>query len=51
MIPTDREVIVQAAITGVDEATRTLRADGFLQVDGRLIYEMKDFSLRCEGSR
>ncbi len=46
VIPTDREVTVEAVVTEVDEARRLLRADGYLSVDGRVIYSMKDFTLR-----
>jgi acyl transferase domain-containing protein/3-hydroxymyristoyl/3-hydroxydecanoyl-(acyl carrier protein) dehydratase len=45
VLPTDREVVVVLEVTGVDEATRTLTADGFLTVDGRVIYQMQDFTL------
>ena len=45
VIPSDQQVTVQAVVTHVDEAARTVTADGFLLVDGRVIYEMKDFSL------
>ena len=44
--PTDREVTVQAVeVTAVDDARRRLTADGFLTVDGRIIYQMNDFTL------
>jgi hypothetical protein len=33
-------------ITDIDDRSRTLKADGFLTVDGRIIYQMKDFALR-----
>jgi len=46
IIPKDEKVTVQAVITEVDHAKRLLRADGFLTVDGRIIYQMKDFALR-----
>ena len=46
IIPKDEKVTVQAVITEVDHAKRFLRADGFLTVDGRIIYQMKDFALR-----
>jgi len=46
VIPTSERVTVQAVVTASDEATRTLTADGFLLVDGRTIYQMKDFTLR-----
>ncbi|MBL7650157.1 MAG: hypothetical protein JNK74_28660, partial [Candidatus Hydrogenedentes bacterium] len=47
VIPKDREVTVEAVITSVDDSKRLLHADGFLVVDGRVIYQMKRFSLRC----
>jgi len=46
VIPMNRRVEVEAVITGIDEAARIIRADGFLSVDGKTIYEMKDFSLQ-----
>jgi 3-hydroxymyristoyl/3-hydroxydecanoyl-(acyl carrier protein) dehydratase len=46
VIPTDREVTVEAVVTAVDEARRLIRADGYLSVDGRVIYAMKDFTAR-----
>lgn len=48
IIPTDRRVTVEAWITGVDDKERILSADGFLGVDGRLIYRMNDFTVRME---
>ncbi len=45
VIPADREVTVEAIVTEVDEGRRLLRADGYLSVDGRVIYGMKDFTL------
>src|SRR5262249_41947407 len=44
--PGDRRVTVQAEVTTIDDTTRTIRADGYLLVDGRVIYHMKDFALR-----
>ena len=46
VIPTDSLVTVEAVVTEVDEARRLLRADGTLSVDGRVIYAMKDFTVR-----
>ncbi len=46
VIPADSEVTVEAIVTEVDEDRRLLRADGYLSVDGRVIYSMKDFTLR-----
>ena len=49
VLPTHGAVSVQAVITAIDDATHTLRADGFLSVDGRVIYQMNDFSLVAGG--
>jgi 3-hydroxymyristoyl/3-hydroxydecanoyl-(acyl carrier protein) dehydratase len=46
VVPGDRRVTVQAAVTRIEEGTRTLHADGHLLVDGRVIYQMKGFALR-----
>ena len=51
VIPADREVTVEAFVTEADEARRLLRADGYLSVDGRVIYGMKDFALIHKGRR
>jgi 3-hydroxymyristoyl/3-hydroxydecanoyl-(acyl carrier protein) dehydratase len=45
VIPSSRRVTVQAEITGVSDEGRTLTADGFLLVDGLVIYQMRGFSL------
>jgi acyl transferase domain-containing protein/3-hydroxymyristoyl/3-hydroxydecanoyl-(acyl carrier protein) dehydratase len=47
VIPTDALVTVQAEITAVDDDARLLTADGFLSVDGRVIYQMTDFTLQA----
>ncbi|OQY27421.1 MAG: hypothetical protein B6244_10640 [Candidatus Cloacimonetes bacterium 4572_55] len=47
VIPSDRLVSIQAAITEIDDERRFLKADGFLTVDGRTIYEMKNFTITC----
>ena len=46
VLPTNRQVSIQAEITNVDDARRQIEADGFLSVDGRVIYHMRDFALR-----
>jgi 3-hydroxymyristoyl/3-hydroxydecanoyl-(acyl carrier protein) dehydratase len=46
VIPTDSEVTVEAIVTAIDEDRRLLRADGYLSVDGRVIYGMKNFTLQ-----
>jgi 3-hydroxymyristoyl/3-hydroxydecanoyl-(acyl carrier protein) dehydratase len=45
LLPTDREVTVILEVTAADDAARTLTANGFLTVDGRVIYQMSDFTL------
>lgn len=45
VIPANATVTVQVHIASVDAATRTVVADGLLIVDGRPIYEMKQFAL------
>lgn len=44
--PVNKNVEVQCWITGVDEATETLTADGYLLRDGLVVYEMRDFTLK-----
>ncbi len=46
ILPVDDKVTVQAVITEIDDQSKLLKADGFLTVDGRIIYQMKDFALR-----
>lgn len=46
IVPTAREVTVQAHVTEIDDSRRFLRADGLLGVDGRIIYHMADFTLQ-----
>ncbi|HXD86673.1 MAG TPA: beta-ketoacyl synthase N-terminal-like domain-containing protein, partial [Urbifossiella sp.] len=43
VLPTDREVTVILEVTEANE--RGLKANGFLIVDGRVIYQMTDFTL------
>jgi 3-hydroxymyristoyl/3-hydroxydecanoyl-(acyl carrier protein) dehydratase len=45
VVPTDSEVTVVLEVTGADSAARRLMADGFLTVDGRVIYQMTGFVL------
>ena len=42
---TDREVTVVLEVVAADDENRRLTANGFLTVDGRVIYQMTDFSL------
>jgi 3-hydroxymyristoyl/3-hydroxydecanoyl-(acyl carrier protein) dehydratase len=46
ILPANRQVDVEATITAVDDERRFLRANGLLSVDGRVIYQMSDFTLR-----
>ena len=46
VLPTDALVTVQAAITRIDDRARALIAEGFLSIDGRVIYQMQDFGVR-----
>ena len=45
VLPTDREVVVVLEVTEADNAANRLTADGFLTVDGRVIYQMIGFTL------
>ena len=45
VIPADKEVTVLLDVTAADDAARRLTANGFLTVDGRVIYQMTDFTL------
>ncbi len=46
ILPSDEKVTVEAAITSLNDADRTVTARGFLSVDGRVIYQMEDFTIR-----
>jgi 3-hydroxymyristoyl/3-hydroxydecanoyl-(acyl carrier protein) dehydratase len=48
VVPTNSRVTVSAWITAVDEERRILTAAGFLAVDGKLIYQMNDFTVTME---
>ena len=48
VVPTNTRVTVSVWITAVDEQQRILTADGFLAVDGKLIYQMNDFTVTME---
>ncbi len=43
--PVNKQVVVEAVITSIDDDKKLLRADGFLKADGLAIYQMKDFTL------
>jgi acyl transferase domain-containing protein/3-hydroxymyristoyl/3-hydroxydecanoyl-(acyl carrier protein) dehydratase len=45
IVPTDHRVTVQAVIKARDDKLRRLYADGHLEVDGKIIYQMHDFAI------
>ncbi|MCE9567578.1 MAG: type I polyketide synthase [Planctomycetes bacterium] len=45
VLPTDKEVTVILEVTAADDDNQRLTANGFLIVDGRIIYQMTDFTL------
>ena len=45
IVPTDHRVTVQAVIKARDDRLRRLLADGHLEVDGKIIYQMHDFAI------
>ncbi len=46
ILPNDKWVTIEAVVTAVDDSKGLLTADGFLSVDGRVIYGMKHFTVR-----
>jgi 3-hydroxymyristoyl/3-hydroxydecanoyl-(acyl carrier protein) dehydratase len=46
IIPADKTVTIEAVVTSADDSARALIADGFLSIDGRVIYSLKNFSVR-----
>lgn len=46
IIPSNNKVTVEAVVTLIDDEKRLLKANGFLSVDGKVIYQMTDFSVR-----
>jgi hypothetical protein len=50
IIPRDRLITIEAVVTRVNDEERTLTGDGFLSVDNRVIYAMKDFTVRRQMS-
>ncbi len=47
VIPGDSLVTVRAWVKSRNDEDRTMVCDGFLSVDGRNIYEMRDFTIGC----
>ena len=51
VIPPDKKVTIEAVVTCIDDERQLIRADGFLSVDGRTIYQMRDFTVRLTERR
>jgi acyl transferase domain-containing protein/3-hydroxymyristoyl/3-hydroxydecanoyl-(acyl carrier protein) dehydratase len=45
VLPGDQEVTVYLEVTAIDDEKRRITTGGFLTVDGRVIYQMTDFTL------
>jgi len=48
IIPSNRQVSVEAVVTEIDDRRQLLRANGLLSVDGRTIYQMTDFTVKLQ---
>ncbi len=46
IIPANNQVQIEAQIIAIDEQQQLLKANGYLSVDGKIIYQLNDFSLR-----
>lgn len=46
IVPSNDLVQVEAVITAIDDEQRLLKANGYLAVDGKIIYQLNDFTLR-----
>ena len=46
ILPTDHLVTVDAAIKSIDDDAKLVTAEGTLTVDGRIIYQMDEFTLQ-----
>jgi 3-hydroxymyristoyl/3-hydroxydecanoyl-(acyl carrier protein) dehydratase/malonyl CoA-acyl carrier protein transacylase len=45
ILPTDHRVTVQAELKACDDPLRRILADGHVEVDGKIIYQMHDFAI------
>ncbi len=50
IVGSNREVSTQAVVTARDDDRRWLKGNGHLLVDGKVIYQMNDFTLRLDAS-
>lgn len=46
IIPSNKEIHVEATINSIDDEQRQITADGFLSVDGKTIYSMNSFCVK-----
>jgi 3-hydroxymyristoyl/3-hydroxydecanoyl-(acyl carrier protein) dehydratase len=46
VIPTNKKVSVEASITHIDDTRKFMKANGYLSVDNRIIYQMTDFTIK-----
>ena len=46
VIPANQSVTVEAVVTELDDTRKMVRANGYLMADGKVIYQMDDFTLR-----
>jgi 3-hydroxymyristoyl/3-hydroxydecanoyl-(acyl carrier protein) dehydratase len=46
IIPSNQRIQVDATITAIDENERCISAEGFLMVDGKTIYSIRDFTVK-----
>ncbi|MGR3319631.1 MAG: beta-ketoacyl synthase N-terminal-like domain-containing protein [Candidatus Anammoxibacter sp.] len=49
VIPEDKKIFVEAIVTEIDDKRRLIKADGFLSVDQRVIYQMTNFTVKVSG--
>ena len=47
VVPANQLVMIEAVVLAIDDAKHQIRAAGLLSVDGRPIYQMKDFTLQA----
>lgn len=48
IIPENKRILTEAVVTAIDDQNKLIKADGFLSVDGKIIYQLQDFSLKMK---
>ncbi len=46
IVPSNKQVQIEAVVTSIDDQQKLMKANGYLSVDGKVIYQLNDFSLR-----